>query len=67
VDDADGDGLREIVTAPRYQVQVFNGQTGALKAAVPELQTAMSVARRCWPSITSMGDWIVRFERPFSM
>lgn len=35
VDDVDGDGFPEIVTAPHYQVQIFNGQTGALKAAVP--------------------------------
>ncbi len=35
VDDVDGDGLPEIVTAPHYRVQIFNGQTGALKAEVP--------------------------------
>ena len=35
VDDVDGDGLPEIVTAPHYQVQIFSGQTGTLKAAVP--------------------------------
>src|SRR5688572_15004650 len=35
MDDVDGDGLLEIVTAPHYQVQIFKGQTGALKAAVP--------------------------------
>ncbi|MDW8367932.1 MAG: VCBS repeat-containing protein, partial [Abditibacteriales bacterium] len=35
VDDVDGDGLQEIVTAPHYRVQIFNGQTGALKAEVP--------------------------------
>lgn len=34
VDDVDGDGLLEIVTAPHYEVQIFNGQTGGLKAAV---------------------------------
>lgn len=36
VDDVDGDGLPDIVTAPHYKVQIFNGQTGALKAEVPE-------------------------------
>jgi hypothetical protein len=36
VDDVDGDGLPEIVTAPHYKVQIFNGQTGALKAEVTE-------------------------------
>src|SRR5438445_1451081 len=35
VDDVDGDGLPEIIAAPHYQVQIFNGQTGVLKAAVP--------------------------------
>ena len=35
VDDVDGDGLPEIVTAPHTNMQIFNGQTGALKAAVP--------------------------------
>jgi len=35
VDDVDGDGWLEIVTAPHYRVQIFNGQTGALKAEVP--------------------------------
>jgi hypothetical protein len=35
VDDVDGDGLPEIVTAPHYRVQIFSGQTGALKAEVP--------------------------------
>lgn len=34
VDDVDGDGLPEIVLAPHYRVQIFNGQTGALKAEV---------------------------------
>ena len=32
VDDVDGDGLPEVVTAPHYRVQIFNGQTGQLKA-----------------------------------
>ena len=36
VDDVDGDGLPDIVTAPHYKVQIFNAQTGALKAEVPE-------------------------------
>lgn len=36
VDDVDGDGLPEIVTAPHYSVQIFSGQTGALKADVKE-------------------------------
>ena len=36
VDDVDGDGLPDIVTAPHYSVQIFNGQTGALKADVKE-------------------------------
>jgi outer membrane protein assembly factor BamB len=35
VDDVDGDGLLDIVTAPHYRVQIFSGQTGALKAEVP--------------------------------
>jgi hypothetical protein len=35
VDDVDGDGLPEIVTAPHYRVQIFSGQSGALKAEVP--------------------------------
>ncbi|MCC6443134.1 MAG: PQQ-like beta-propeller repeat protein [Armatimonadetes bacterium] len=35
VDDVDGDGLPEIVTAPHYRVQIFDGQTGKLKAEVP--------------------------------
>jgi hypothetical protein len=35
VDDVDGDGLPEVVTAPHYRVQIFNGQTGLLKAEVP--------------------------------
>jgi outer membrane protein assembly factor BamB len=35
VDDVDGDGLPEVVTAPHYRVQIFNGQTGALKAEIP--------------------------------
>lgn len=34
VDDVDGDGRPEIVTAPHYEVQIYNGQTGGLKAAV---------------------------------
>ncbi len=34
VDDVDGDGQPEIVTAPHYEVQIYNGQTGGLKAAV---------------------------------
>jgi outer membrane protein assembly factor BamB len=34
VDDVDGDGLPDIVTAPHYRVQIFSGQTGALKAEV---------------------------------
>lgn len=36
VDDVVGDGLPDIVTAPHYQVQIYSGQTGALKATVPE-------------------------------
>jgi outer membrane protein assembly factor BamB len=36
VDDVDGDGCPDIVTAPHYKVQIFNGQTGALQAEVPE-------------------------------
>ncbi len=35
VDDVDGDGLLEVVTAPHYKVQIFDGQTGELKAEVP--------------------------------
>jgi len=35
VDDVDGDGLPEVVTAPHYRVQIFSGQSGALKAEVP--------------------------------
>lgn len=35
IDDVDGDGNPEVVTAPHYRVQIFNGQTGALKAEVP--------------------------------
>jgi outer membrane protein assembly factor BamB len=35
VDDVDGDGLPEAITAPHYRVQIFSGQTGALKAEVP--------------------------------
>ncbi|MCS6919621.1 MAG: FG-GAP-like repeat-containing protein [Fimbriimonadales bacterium] len=35
VDDVDGDGLQDIVVAPHYKIQIFNGQTGALKAEVP--------------------------------
>jgi len=35
VDDVDGDGLPDIVNAPHYRLQIFNGQTGALKAEVP--------------------------------
>jgi hypothetical protein len=35
VDDVDGDGLPEIIVAPHYRVQIFNGQTGKLKAEVP--------------------------------
>jgi outer membrane protein assembly factor BamB len=35
IDDVDGDGLPEIVTAPHYRVQIFSGQTGVLKAEVP--------------------------------
>jgi hypothetical protein len=35
VDDVDGDGVPEVVTAPHYRVQIFSGQTGALKAEVP--------------------------------
>lgn len=35
VDDVDGDGLVEIVNAPHYRVQIFNAQTGELKAEVP--------------------------------
>ena len=36
VDDVDGDGLPDIVTAPHYKVQIFNAQTGQLKAEVTE-------------------------------
>jgi len=36
VDDVDGDGLPDIVTVPHYKVQIFNAQTGTLKAEVPE-------------------------------
>jgi outer membrane protein assembly factor BamB len=35
VDDVDGDGWPEIVMAPHSRVQIFNGQTGALKAEIP--------------------------------
>ena len=35
VDDVDGDQQPEIVTAPHYHVQIFNGQTGELKAQIP--------------------------------
>ncbi|MDW8120917.1 MAG: hypothetical protein RMK62_01205, partial [Armatimonadota bacterium] len=35
IDDVDGDGLPDIVTAPHYRVQIFSGQTGVLKAEVP--------------------------------
>jgi outer membrane protein assembly factor BamB len=35
IDDLDGDGLPDIALAPHYRVQIFNGQTGALKAEVP--------------------------------
>ncbi|NPV48454.1 MAG: PQQ-binding-like beta-propeller repeat protein [Armatimonadetes bacterium] len=35
VDDVDGDGLPEIVNAPHYRLQIFNGQTGEVKAEVP--------------------------------
>jgi hypothetical protein len=35
IDDVDGDGKPEIVVAPHYRVQIFDGQTGKLKAEVP--------------------------------
>ncbi len=35
IDDVDGDGTQEIITAPHYRVQIFNGTTGVLKAEVP--------------------------------
>jgi outer membrane protein assembly factor BamB len=35
IDDVDGDGLLEIVTAPHFRVQIFDGQTGKLKAETP--------------------------------
>lgn len=35
VDDVDGDGLPEVIVAPHYRVQIYNGQTGELKAEVP--------------------------------
>lgn len=35
IDDVDGDSVPEVVTAPHYRVQIFNGQTGALKAEIP--------------------------------
>ncbi len=35
VDDVDGDGLPEIVSAPHYRVQIFDGHTGKIKAEVP--------------------------------
>jgi outer membrane protein assembly factor BamB len=51
VDDADGDGLLDIVTAPHYQVQIYSGQTGQLKATVTEAKgrnygTLLTRARR---------------------
>jgi len=35
IDDVDGDGTHEIVTAPHYRVQIFNGTNGVLEAEVP--------------------------------
>jgi outer membrane protein assembly factor BamB len=35
VDDVDGDSQPDIVVAPHYRVQIFNGQTGQLKSDVP--------------------------------
>ena len=35
VDDVDGDGVQEIVNAPHYRVQIFDGRTGELEAEVP--------------------------------
>jgi len=35
IDDVDGDGKPEIVVAPHYRVQIFDGETGKLKAEVP--------------------------------
>jgi hypothetical protein len=35
IDDVDGDGALEVVTAPHYRVQIWNGQSGALKAEIP--------------------------------
>ncbi|HEX4588473.1 MAG TPA: FG-GAP-like repeat-containing protein [Gemmataceae bacterium] len=35
IDDVDGDGKPEIVVAPHYRVQIFDGQTGKIKAEVP--------------------------------
>jgi hypothetical protein len=35
IDDMDGDGNPEIVVAPHYRVQIFDGQTGRVKAEVP--------------------------------
>jgi outer membrane protein assembly factor BamB len=35
IDDVDGDGKPEIVTAPHFRVQIFDAQTGKLKAEVP--------------------------------
>src|SRR5207248_2446007 len=35
IDDVDGDGKPEVVVAPHYRVQIFDGQTGRVKAEVP--------------------------------
>ncbi len=35
VDDVDADGVPEIVVAPHYRVQIFDGQTGRLETEVP--------------------------------
>jgi outer membrane protein assembly factor BamB len=35
IDDMDGDGTQEIVTAPHYRVQIFDGTTGVLESEVP--------------------------------
>jgi outer membrane protein assembly factor BamB len=35
IDDVDGDGKSEIVLAPHFRVQIFDGQTGRLKAEAP--------------------------------
>jgi outer membrane protein assembly factor BamB len=35
IDDVDGDGQPEVVLAPHFRVQIFDGQTGKLKAEAP--------------------------------